>query len=221
MEKIFYDKDGNIYHFQLKERLGSGNEGKVYKAGKSGCIKIFRSPRYNCGVSAEILKIISSLDLENLYQIRTLLYNNGGDLIGYIMKYYPEEKIDILTMPIDYTIENMIRLYQVADTLGKSRIRMHDLIPVNTILTSKRIIIIDADGYFIEDYESTNFNRHTVNCLFNDLYKRHLNFYHSVSDYNPQTTGAIKELFLQSNPEIVHKKLARYKYPIDYIKKHQ
>ena len=223
MDKIFYDKDGNIYRFKLKERIGSGNEGKVYKVDKDSCIKLFRSPRYNHGGTEKILRIISELDLENLYQIRTLLYDSMGALIGYTMTCYPEEKIDILTMPIEYTIDNMMRLYQVADALGNKNIRMHDLLPVNSILTGERIIIIDADSYFLENFASSNFNkhinRHTINYLFNDLYKRHLKLYHSVSDYTPQETGAIKELFLHNNPEVVHKKLCRYKRPIDYVKR--
>jgi len=217
MDKIFYDKDGNMYCFKLKERIGSGNEGKVYKAGKDSCVKLFRSPRCSNSKSEKILRIISELDLESLYRIRTLLYDDIGTLMGYIMTCYPEEHIDILTMPTEYTIDNMMRLYQVADALGSKNIRMHDLLPINAILTATRIIIIDADSYFLEKFESSNFNRHTVNFLFNDLYKRHLNLYHSASDYTPQTTGAIKELFLHNSPEIVHKKLCRYKRPIDYL----
>lgn len=219
MGNLFYDKDRNRYKFQLKEKIGSGGSGEVYKTGKDSCIKIFKYPHNINNKLEEILRIISELDLENMYQIKKILYNDEKDLIGYMMKYYQEEKIDILTMPVEYTIENMIGLYKLANSLGKRNIRTHDLIPINTILTENKIIVIDTDGYFLEDYECANFNKYGINCLLTDLYKKHLSLNHNISNYNPETINNIDNLFQQHNPEIIYKKLSKHKYPIDYIRK--
>lgn len=217
MGQIFYDKDNNRYRFQLKEEIGSGSSGKVYKAGYENCIKTFKYPDNINNNREEVLRIISKLDLENLYKIKALLYDSIGDIIGYTMSYYPKEKIDILTMPTDYTIENMKRLYQVAETLGKKCIRMHDVLPINTILTQKRIIIIDADSYFLENYECITSNKYLINCLIINLYKRHLSLNHDISNYTPESINNINNLFQQKNPEIIYKKLSKHKYPIDCI----
>ena len=215
MNKKLYTEDGDIFIYNLKERIGSGGDGKIYLLNNDNCLKIFRSPHFE--YARNIIDIISNLNMDGIYRIYNLLYNNKREFIGYEMKYYQKEDIDILTMPIDYTIDNLIKLYNLADIFGKYNIVMHDLLCINIILNSDGITVIDADGYYFDKYGTKSHNKSNVNSLFRDLYKKSLEYNHNI--ISRDLTDNINDLFAGGNVERTYKKLIKYKYPIDYLRK--
>jgi len=150
-----------------------------------------------------------------------LLYNSNGEFMAYKTMFYDKKDIDILTMPVEYTIENMRRLYRVSDVLGDNNIRIEDLHNQNVILTEDGIIIIDADRYTYDPSINPNdYNKRFVNTVFTLLYMDSPSVKLLTEDYNYQDiSNSMQQLLLRSNPEQVGKKLVRYKRPIDYIKK--
>ena len=56
-----------------------------------------------------------------------MLYDETNTFVGYTMKYYKPEKIDILTMPTDYTLENYQKIYNSAKKLDLSKASHLDL----------------------------------------------------------------------------------------------
>lgn len=218
VQKIFYDENGNNINVSVLELLKKGLGTTVYKTNDNECLKIFTHP----GDDLEMFKRFSELDLDNFYKITKLLYDKKDRFMAYTAKFYDKEDIDILTMPIDYTIENMEKLYEVSDILSNNKIRIEDLHHENVILTSNDIIIIDADKYvYDEEQNCYDYNRRYINSLFTLLYMTapSINFLTSNQDYL-ETVRPIRALFFSENtPEVVSKKLCKYKRPFDYLKK--
>ena len=162
VKKIFYDENGNSIDIGVRDLLKKGIGTKVYKTSDSECLKIFTNPFDDL----DMFKTLAKLDVDNFYKITKLLYDKDNNFIAYTAKFYQKEDIDILTMPIDYTIENMKRLYIVSDMLSDNKIEIEDLHHENVILNSKDIIIIDADRYVSNIGEDCReYNRRCINSL--------------------------------------------------------
>ena len=215
MNRELYTEDGNICIYNIKERIGSGGDGKIYLLNNGNCLKIFRSPHFEC--ARNIINIISDLNIDGMYRIYNLLYNDKKEFVGYEMKYYKKGDIDILTMPMDYTIDNLIKLYNLADIFGEYNIVMHDLLCINIILDNNGITVIDADGYYFDKHGTKSHNKSIVNSLFKDLYHKSLEYNHNI--VTTETTKNVENLFIGGNVDCVYKKLKKYKYPVDYLRK--
>ena len=143
VKNIFYDENGNSIDIGIRDLLKKGIGTSVYKTSDNECLKIFTNPFDDL----DMFKTLSELDVDNFYRITKLLFDKDKKFIAYTAKFYQKEDVDILTMPIDYTVENMKRLYIVSDMLSDNKIEIEDLHHENVILNSKDIIIIDADRY--------------------------------------------------------------------------
>ena len=166
----------------------------------------------------KVLKIIKDLKLDNFYEIKDLLYDKNNLFIGYIMKYYENMNIDILTMPVDYTLDNLYFLRKSINILSDNNILAGDLRYDNVILNEDKIIVIDADEYILNNFYSfeklRDSNLFFLNTLFTSIYTESCKIYHNDIDLNK-----INYLFNMSDSNNIHKSLKKYKYPIDYLKK--
>lgn len=218
MEKLFYDRNGKIQKIKTEMLLKKGMDTSTYKTVNGECLKVFTLP---CA-DEDMFQVLSKITMAGFYQITELLYNEKSEFIAYKTKFYPEEEIDILTMPVDYTIANMRRLYKVSDVLSANGVTIEDLHHKNVILTSSDMIIIDADRYtYNPNTNPQELNRRFINTLFVLLYMTSpsINYLSSSQGYYA-ISETIRKLFIRDNtPDIVHKKLVRHKYPIDYLKK--
>lgn len=216
MKYYLYDKYGICNEYTCKDNFfGEGSNGSIYKIDDATLLKIFKFGNH----SERLLNMVSDMNLDNFYKIYTLLYNQNGDFVGYLMKLYEEEYIDILTMPCEYTIDNLIRLKNSIKRLTDNNIRIYDMREGNTILDNSNITIIDIDLYrIVDDYNHAylkNENYNSLINLFREIFYKSLCIYH----YGIRSDRLIIDsLFSKDNNiEDISKKLVKHKYPIDYL----
>ena len=220
LEKIEYNK---------KHLIKVGTYGTIFQNPEEKCIKMWNELG-NGTLSNKMFQKIKNLQLENYYQLLDMLYANSKDAkqkrnaVGYECQYYEQEEIDILTQPIDYTLDNLSHLYHSNLILTKHNIRCIDLQEENVILNHNGITAIDVDLYTTRHYLSESQlrkqNIYDLEILFIDLYRNAINRYHKNLDTQP-VDNILNGLFMiQENQGIqgVTRKLKRHKYPIDYIK---
>ena len=216
----FYNSSGKRITFHIGSYFDYGGNAKIYRIDNNTCLKWFNESTY---CNEMVFKLITKMHLNGFYNIYDMLYNEEGNFVGYTMEYYNKENIDILTMPSEYTINNIYKLYYSIQSLNKQGIVINDLHDRNVILRKKDIIIIDVDMYKFYNKNSNQrieyMNLCSLNTLFRYLYDYSLE--NISKTYNDYATGkkVIAELF-QGDTDIfdVHRKLLKYKYPIDYIK---
>ena len=218
---IFYTENNDIVRYRTNDRIGGEVCGNVYRINSDECIKKFKSK--NMRIDKETLLLIQELGLENFCKINKFLYNKNRVIIGYLMKYYQSENIDILTMPTDYTIDNLYKLYNSVIKLSKNNVFISDMHTVNIIMNKNGITIIDYDLYVLNGYFTGPLleykNIYSLRYLFKEIYKEALVEYHK--EYNSEISRCLIdcafEMWTKEELDKTCKKLTKYKYPIDYI----
>ena len=210
--KLYDDKDNKIL-FDVKKIIDNGFYGIVYKLDDDKCLKRFTKDYLYDEVA---FKKLMELDLPNFYKVYKMLYNSNYDFGGYIMKYYDKKDIDIITMPVDYTFENIIRLIAAAKKISDEGILIHDLHDGNIIMDDNMITVIDMDLYsycnFMDNDRITKLNYGYIYSLFKELYFNSL-YYNNIED-----NMLVHNLFNEKEDvTCLVRKLAKYKYPIDYV----
>ena len=223
----FYNESNKEIIINLSEDklIGVGCFGVVYRLNENECFKRFNSkePR---GANYEELVFIRNLNLKNFYKIYDFVFDNNDILKGYTMKYYNNEKIDILTMPTEYTLDNLYNIYSSVLKITDNNIYLNDMGEHNIIMDNNKITIIDADWYSFNTFESKKAllysNIVELRYLFEEIYTNALEEYHDTY-IDESSEFIISNLFKKINKftgiENFCRKLERYKYPIDYIKK--
>lgn len=173
----------------------------------------------------DVFNIIRELKPKNIYTLGDLYYNRTlTRILGYLSEYYSKEDINILTMPVDYTFDSICSLYDSFILLSEHNIHVSDACPQNVILNNEGITIVDTDFYYID----TNSNKSAIKKsniydlgeLFSWIYMNSL----KETDFNKRSAmiDKIEKLFMPIGTFVVEpviKKLAKYKYPIDYLQK--
>ena len=212
-----YDIDNNKFVYNVGKPIDSGSTANVYRITDDTCLKyIPASSMYDYSIIEKIME----LDLPNFYKIYKILFEYPGCFSGYLMKYYQKEKINILTMPTDYTLDNFYKISKAINILTDNAIVARDMHSGNVVMDKNNITIIDID-YFDFEYglKDEVIKRNNYRCLMNlfyELYKEELCFYDGDLI---NATKVIINLFSPFQEErMFYKKLDGYKYPIDYIK---
>ena len=215
MGKIFYDKDGNELIIDLKrDIIGEGLCGVVYHVNEEICLKHIVN---SFSTNKEALEEFIKLDLESFYKIYKLLYDRHNRFAGYLMKYYESEEIDIMTMPIDYTLDNLYRMLRDIKILSENNILVEDMHIDNIIMNRDRIINIDVDNYMLIQKNSIlTKNTSQIYSLFKGIYIEALLKYYEV---NHEEITVARNLFNTGDKDFIYNELSNYKYPIDYIRK--
>ncbi len=216
----FYDESKQKKTYRITERYAYGSLGSIYKISDDECLKLFRGT-YPYDIDA--LRVLKELKPNNYYDIHELLFDANSLFVGYTMKFYHVDDIDITAMPTTYTLDNLYRLRDSVHLLSQNRLFVDDLHSGNTILDKDNITIIDADLYSINhDKEITKSelsrrNYRLLIYLFNTLYLESLEDHGKLHDVDDIV---IDDLFNPSDTvKTIERKLVKYKYPIDYIKK--
>lgn len=219
--KLYY-KGKKVKIVLPKENLvDCGTEVDVYYC-KDGCIKIFK-----CKISdssASVLQTIKVIRDPNLYCIHNLYYDSKAltaHVKAYDMDYYKEEKLNVLTMPMDYSLDNFHDLCKLAERLSLYKIIVNDLHEKNVIMQRNRLIVIDADRWFKcdtfnYDYLVSENYRAIVHLLMRLYYRELVNFGKiEPLEYNiyDKVLGNLESIKAQK----IFQELSEYKYPIDYI----
>ena len=224
----YFKDDGSKILCDKTKILGSGNGGCVYKTNDDKTIKVWYDIEFS-DIDAELIKKIGSLKLGNYYRILSLLYKRKKDMvsannaIGYLYEYVKKDNIDILTMPIEYTIDNLDVLYNSIVILTKNNIRCLDFQESNVIINSNNITAIDTDLYYgkYNDTMLAKWNVYDLELLFQYLYEDAMDKYHK-GEYSNEVKQLLSSLFMVYDYDGVYgtyRKLKGYKYPIEYVNK--
>ena len=225
---IAYTEDKKRYNLDTDNFIDEGEYGRVYLTSDNKCLKIFKhsiSRKDKMSFDEDVFNIIRKLKPKNIYTLGNLYYNKSlTRILGYLSEYYSKEDINILTMPVDYTFDNLYSLYDSFVLLSEYNIRISDTCPQNIILNNNGITIIDTDFYYIDANSNKlaikKSNIYDLGELFSWIYMNSL----KETDFNKRSAmiAKIERLFMPIDTfgvEPVIKKLAKYKYPIDYLHK--
>lgn len=159
----YYTKEGREVSFSLSEKINdTGCYGNIYKVKEDNsiCLKelkdvgtqplsIFDS--IPTVISEDIFNYFKGLDDPNFCKLYDLLYDKDKKIIAYTMKYYRSAIDNILSMPVDYLVDNFSAIYDAMDKLAKDLVLVVDLHNRNMILTDDNIVLVDFDKYRRED----------------------------------------------------------------------
>lgn len=225
---IAYTEDKKRYNLDTDNFIDEGEYGRVYLTSNNKCLKIFKqsiSRKDKMSFDEDVFNIIRKLKPKNIYTLGDLYYNKSlTRILGYLSEYYSKEDINILTMPVDYTFDNLYSLYDSFVLLSEYNIRISDTCPQNVILNNNGITIIDTDFYYIDANSNKlaikKSNIYDLGELFSWIYMNSL----KEIDFDKRSAmiAKIERLFMPIDTfgvEPVIKKLAKYKYPIDYLHK--
>ena len=155
----YYDKDGKEIIFTTTSKINNtGCFGNIYKVAEDDnvCLKeikdidpstltIFDS--LPTVISEDIFNYFRNFNDPNFCKLYDLLYNKDKKVVAYTMKYYKSAIDNILSMPVDYLVENFSAIYDAMDRLAKDLVLVVDLHNRNMILTSDNIVVVDFDKY--------------------------------------------------------------------------
>ena len=218
---VLFNENGEKVKFDVSNKIGGEVCGNVYRTSFDECLKVY----VNSGlVDVEILKFIKELSLDGFYEIYDFFYNKSGKFKAYTMKFYKKEEIDILTMPIYYTLNNFFNLLESVDKLTLNNVFISDMHSGNVIIGSRNLVVIDTDLYSFNKFftrdELALKNRKALLYLFKELYIESIKKYHM--EYRTfDCDEIIRNLFKYSGDntgDILCKKLIKYEYPIDFIR---
>lgn len=222
----FYDENKKRISVSVGKKIGEGQYGRVYKLSDDKCIKVYKN---GCIVSSDVFNFIMEANLDNFCKLYRLLYNRKCDLKAIIMRFYVSEDIDILTMPMDYVLDNLRGLYGSVVRLAENRIFASDMHTDNVILGSSEITITDFDLYSFSELQGVEQLRKrnilALRYLFSSLFIEAINRYHAdmMDDSMEQDVKSMFELYSASlDCSVLDRtcnKLVRYKYPIDYLRR--
>lgn len=215
-----YGCDGERLIIKKGNKIGNGNNGTVYQMDNDKCLKIYRSSAW---VNVDTLKIIKDMKFNNYYKIYDMLYDKNSNFKGMIMKYYPQEEVNVLMMEKDYLLDNVNGLGRDVLSLIEKGIFIVDLNIDNTIINRNGITVVDADLYiYREDYDRGLLGRMGY-ATFRSLVKSII--IDSISMDKPMEDVNIYKAIVENlvgNPfdtKSMEKKLVRCKYPMEYIKR--
>lgn len=219
-----YTEEGRRKNYKTTDIIGGEQYGTIYKLSNEECLKIYK--RNKNEINIDILKFIKRLYLKRYYEIYELLYDRNKNFKAHTMRYYEKEEIDVLTEPIDYTLSSLFEILDSVNTLTQNNILINDMHTGNAIINSDGITIIDVDLYTFNRFYSENGlkikNISALMYLIHEIYLEAINNYHSeLKSYD--TGELIKStfrLYTFIDSGETYKKLIKYKYPIDYIRKH-
>ena len=223
---IAYTEDKKRYNLDTDNFIDEWEYGRVYLTSNNKCLKIFKqsiSRKDKMSFDEDVFNIIRKLKPKNIYTLGDLYYNKSlTRILGYLSEYYSKEDINILTMPVDYTFDNLCSLYDSFVLLSEYNIRISDTCSQNVILNNNGITIIDTDFYYIDANSNKlaikKSNIYDLGELFSWIYMNSL----KETDFNKRSAmiDKIEKLFIPIGTfgvEPVIKKLIKYKYPIDYL----
>ena len=224
---VIYTLDGKSHKIDTSNEINSGGYGNIYLVFGNKCLKLFKKPVLRSDdmtFDENVYNVIRKLELKNFYKQHDLFYNRGlTKILGYVSDYYENEDIDIMTMPVDYTLNALCNLYDSLVKLSDNNICAEDLHRENVITNERDITIIDTDLYYKSDEDKSLIKKYNIYHLIN-LFKQL--YYKSNSKHSEIDTltlcRRIDALFSVSknySVDPVVRRLIRYKYPIDYLKK--
>lgn len=232
----YYNNYGELVNFELDSSINHGQCSNIYKLDEKYAFKkYFTYTSYKARMNYETYELLKRLNHSHTNKVDELCYDyseidNVNQLVenlnnymidGYKYVYIEEDKVDIFEMSSEYLIYNLSSLENFSASLTEQSVCAFDLKRDNTVFSNDKIILIDLDCLYKEELASIDmikkYNDNALIDLFKDLFK-------TCPSYLYQYNNEITDLFNMDKKEktitaSVSKKLAKYKRPIDYIRR--
>lgn len=159
----YYNNNGKEVNFTTTSMINNtGCFGNIYKVAEDDnvCLKEIKDVDLSAltifdsvptVISEDIFNYFRDFNDPNFCKLYDLLYNKDKKVVAYTMKYYKSAIDNILSMPVDYLVENFSAIYDAMDRLAKDLVLVVDLHNRNMILTSDNIVLVDFDKYRREE----------------------------------------------------------------------
>lgn len=159
----YYNKDGKGISFTTTSKINNtGCFGNIYKVAEDDniCLKEIKDVDLSTLTIFDSIPTVISEDIFNYFRdfndpnfckLYDLLYNKDRKVVAYTMKYYKSAIDNILSMPVDYLVENFSAIYDAMEKLARDLVLVVDLHNRNMILTSDNIVLVDFDKYRREE----------------------------------------------------------------------
>lgn len=159
----YYNNNGEEVNFTATSKINNvGCFGNIYKVAEDDdiCLKEIKDIDPSTLTIFDSLPTVISEDIFNYFRdfndpnfckLYDLLYNKDRKIVAYTMKYYKSAIDNILSMPVDYLVDNFSAIYDAMDRLAKDLVLVVDLHNRNMILTSDNIVLVDFDKYRREE----------------------------------------------------------------------
>ena len=203
-----------------KEIIGKGSSAVIYDLGDDTCYKkIYNKDFINQDDQITVLETIKNLKLANFCKIKNITYNENGDVVGYVIKRYENQNVDILSLPKDYLLDSYTGLYYDLYKLAENFICVKDLKLSNVFINYDGIVVYDYDLYKKGDSTDAALinNRIKLNCLFNEILSYELTYKYNL---DPRIcVEKINELFnARTDIKTLEESLKNYNRIIDFIR---
>ena len=227
----FYDKDGNIVHYEGEKLPRKSSRSDFYKIDENTWLKVFKFIPKNNIWDIDAFMTLMEINHDNFYNVYDLLYyygtgndeglNDGNYVKAYPMSSYKQDVHNILSMPTEYFLDNLSDLYELTKIISQKSIRMYDLHDGNIILNKDKMVIVDADYY--HRYEPPfvfNYNKKDLFAALRSIMLQALKYDYGFGDsrHRLARVRVIDNIFdYSNNPTTIRSMIRSYKRPIDYI----
>ena len=163
----YYNNNGKVVSFTTTSKINNvGCYGNIYRVEEDDniCLKELKDvePKKPLTIfddtptviSEDIFNYFKDFNDPNFCKLYDLLYNKDNKVVAYTMKYYKSAIDNILSMPVEYLVDNFNAIYDAMDRLAKDLVLVVDLHNRNMILTSDNIVVVDFDKYRREESKS-------------------------------------------------------------------
>ena len=159
----YYNNNGKEVNFTTTSMINNtGCFGNIYKVAEDDnvCLKEIKDVDLSTLTIFDSIPTVISEDIFNYFRdfndpnfckLYNLLYNKDNKVVAYTMKYYKSAIDNILSMPVDYLVDNFSAIYDAMDRLAKDLVLVVDLHNRNMVLTSDNIVLVDFDKYRREE----------------------------------------------------------------------
>ena len=163
----YYNNNGKVVSFTTTSKINNtGCYGNIYRVEEDDniCLKELKDvePKKPLTIfddtptviSEDIFNYFKNFNDPNFCKLYDLLYDKDKKVVAYTMKYYKSAIDNILSMPVEYLVDNFNAIYDAMDRLAKDLVLVVDLHNRNMILTSDNIVVVDFDKYRREESKS-------------------------------------------------------------------
>ncbi len=167
--KLYNDSNNKVsINVDEKNKIGNGIYATVY------LINGYAFKKFKCPLSRlekRAFFTIKDIEHPNLYKVKDIFYDSNTLewLVAYSMKYYVNDNVNILTMPTEYTLDNLSDLRELAIILANKHISISDLHTGNVIMQNDRIILIDRDSDYFSNDDCKMIFHHNLSAIIGVL----------------------------------------------------
>lgn len=152
---------------RLKDRIGGGGEGTIYRTDKDGLVcKVYKPERLRHLVQQKVeLMLRKAVDIPGVCWPKGAVYTNGDQFVGYLMDEAGGRPMQplIFIKPVlqknfphwtrSHLVDLALNILEKISLLHQYNIIIGDINPLNILVVNeKKVYLVDTDSYQIEDF---------------------------------------------------------------------